>query len=277
MPARASYVSAATHISRSISRGVNDAFIHSGCAHRYKSHRGFGDARCAQREHRRILVGLHLARQRCDRFRRGNGRCRQFPLARDALVSRYPLTAGSSEVLEPEHTHLGALEPIPPLQAAVSPSGQLTLHIWSLLSFVAVHSDCAETDCERVTEHSRAIKTSACLRLVLRISPSLGYELATFSFLIAKALNSRDKRGLRCILLFTRLVHCSLPRKWTSQAGNQAFLTNFFSAIAFRSRDRRVVKQLCQVTLSTPGRYGLTLGDRPCSVSEASFGRPTIC
>jgi hypothetical protein len=157
------------------------------------------------------LVGL-FACQRCNRFRQCAGRYRQCPSVRDAL-SRYPLTVGSSEVLAPEHTHFGALEPIPSLQAAVWPSGQLTLHIWSSFWFVAAHSDCAETDCERVPKHIRAIKTSARLEAVRRISPSLGYKLRTFSFLIDKALNLREQKGLRCILLFTRIVHCPLPRQ----------------------------------------------------------------
>jgi len=77
-------------------------------------------------------------------------------------------------VLPPEHAHFGALEPMPPLQEAVSPSGQLTLHIWSSFWFVAAHSDCAETNCEKLPKDIRAIKASAYRDRVRRISPSLG-------------------------------------------------------------------------------------------------------
>jgi hypothetical protein len=80
----------------------------------------------------------------------------------------------------PEHTHFGALEPTPALQVAVSPRAQLTLHIWSSLSLVAEHSDCAVTDGERVPKHIKAIKISACLQVVCRISPPWAYAFISF-------------------------------------------------------------------------------------------------
>jgi hypothetical protein len=90
------------------------------------------------------------------------------------------ISAGRSmAVLALEHTHFGALEPIPALHEAVSPIGQLTLHSWSSLSFAAVHPDCAETSRGTVPKDIRAIKTSACQDVVRRISPSLGDKLAT--------------------------------------------------------------------------------------------------
>ena len=66
------------------------------------------------------------------------------------------------------------------LQVAVSPRAQLTLHIWSSLSLVAEHSDCAVTDGERVPKHIKAIKISACLQVVCRISPPLAYAFISF-------------------------------------------------------------------------------------------------
>jgi hypothetical protein len=80
----------------------------------------------------------------------------------------------------PEQKHFGALEPIPAVQVAVSPKGQLTLHIWSSLSFVAAHSDCAVTDCERVPKLINPIKISACLQVIRRISPPLTSNTGDF-------------------------------------------------------------------------------------------------
>lgn len=137
-------------------------------------------------------------------------------------------------MLVPEHAHFGALEPIPVLQEAVSPSGQLTLHIWSSFSFAAAHSDCAETNCERLPKDIRAVKTSARLDTVRRISPSLGCKLANFGFLIAETLNLCEQKGLRCVPLSTRIVH----GLWASQAGKQAFPAGFCKAPGKRSIDR---------------------------------------
>jgi hypothetical protein len=150
---------------------------------------------------------------------RANARVFSLALV-DSPRRSFAISAGrSTALLALEHTHLGALEPIPALHEAVSPIGQLTLHSWSSLSFAAVHPDCAETSRGRAPKDIRVIRTSACLEVVRRISPSLGYKLATFNFLVDKALNLYEQKGLCRVSLFARIVH----GLWAPQAGEHGF------------------------------------------------------